>query len=220
MRYLLAKLRFSFKKTVLIPCKTPSVEVQEGFVERILDLIASLKTGEYLYFIDGVHPQHNTRSKKLWISKGKAHHVRSNSGRERININAALNPLTLQVVHTHNEATINAQSTERLYNKLIATQPNATKIYIIADNARYYKNKQLVDIFQNTIIEVIHLPPYCPNLNLIERLWKWLRAKIDTVYFEKLAKFEEKIFYYLDNTLDYANELKSLLTMNFQIINK
>lgn len=213
-------MRFSFKKTTLIPCKTPSVEVQEAFVQRILALSDRLKTGEYLYFVDGVHPQHNTRSQRLWISKGKAHCVRSKSGRERVNINAALNPLTLQVLHTHNETTINAQSTERLYNKLITAHPDATKIYIIADNARYYNNKQLVETFQNTIIEVIHLPPYCPNLNLIERLWKWLRAKIDSLYFEKLAEFEEKIFYYLDNTLDFTTELKSILTMNFQIINK
>ena len=97
---------------------------------------------------------------------------------------------------------------------------NALISNIIADNARYYNNKQLVETFQNTIIEVIHLPPYCPNLNLIERLWKWLRAKIDSLYFEKLAEFEEKIFYYLDNTLDFTTELKSILTMNFQIINK
>jgi transposase len=220
VHYLLDKLGFSFKKTTLIPSKTPSIEVQEAFIKRIMQLINHLTTGQYLYFIDAVHPQHNTRSKKLWILKGKQHCIASNSGRERVNINAAIDSLTLQVVHTHNEATINAQSTERLYNKLIAKHPDATKIYIIADNARYYNNKKLVETFKNTVIEVIHLPPYCPNLNLIERLWKWLRAKIDTVYFEKLAAFEEKIFYYLDNTLSYADELKSLLTLNFQIINK
>jgi transposase len=213
-------LHFSFKKTTLIPGKTPSVEVQEAFIKRILNLSANLKAGEHLYFIDGVHPQHNTRSQKLWISKGKTHCIRSNSGRVRVNINAALNPLTLQVQHTHNEATINAQSTEKLYNKLIAAHPEASKIYIIADNARYYNNKQLVETFRNTIIEVIHLPPYCPNLNLIERLWKWLRSKIDSIYFEKLTAFEEKIFYYLDNTVNFANELKSILTMKFQTINK
>lgn len=108
----------------------------------------------------------------------------------------------------------------RNISKLIAAHPEATKIYIIADNARYYNNKQLVETFKNTVIEVIHLPPYCPNLNLIERLWKWLRAKVDAIYFEKIAAFEEKLFYYLDNTSNYINELEPLLTLKFQIINK
>ena len=94
------------------------------------------------------------------------------------------------------------------------------KIYIIVDNARYYKNAALQDYLKDSKIEQIFLPPYSPNLNLIERVWKFMKKKvINNKYYEKSAEFKQKIFEFFSNIKSYKKELDSLITYNFQILN-
>ena len=116
--------------------------------------------------------------------------------------------------------TINAQSSKLLYQKIIEANPDKDKIYIISDNAKYYRNKELAKWVEKTKIIQIFLPPYSPNLNLIERLWKFMRKKaIDPIFYRTKEKFREGIFSFFQNIQDYQSELKSLLTLNFRAIN-
>ena len=124
-----------------------------------------------------VHPTHNTRSTYAWIEKGTKRQHATVSGRDRININALLRAKVPTDVITLGCDTINAQTTRQLYEKLLKANPKAKKIHLISDNARYYRNKGLMEWLKTTIIEPIFLPPYSPNLNIIERLWKFLRKK-------------------------------------------
>lgn len=65
------------------------------------------------------------------------------SGRERVNLNAALNAYDPTQVVLDETICVNAQSTRRWYEQLLAAHPDKTRIYVVCDNARYYQNKEL-----------------------------------------------------------------------------
>ncbi|NJL77540.1 MAG: IS630 family transposase, partial [Saprospiraceae bacterium] len=181
--FLLHRLGFSYKKTKLVPCEV-NVAAQKSFVEQLNTLVLEAKqSGDVIYFADGVHPQHNTKSAYAWIEKGQEKEILSVSGRSRVNINAVMNAENpCEVVMVENKS-INAQSTLELYKKLEILHPKARNIYVICDNARYYKNKLLNQSLEGSKIKQIFLPPYSPNLNLIERLWKFMRKKVINHHF-------------------------------------
>lgn len=214
--HLLHSLGFVYKQTKLVPAKADE-RAQKKFLEEFEGLKANLKENEVIYFGDGVHPQHNTKLANGWIEKGKDKLIKSNTGRTRINLNGVLNPGTNEVI-IREDKTINAQSTIELFKEVEEKNKNMDNIYIIVDNARYYKNKILTEHLQSSKIKLIFLPPYSPNLNLIERLWRFMRKKvINNKYYEKPTEFRQKLLEFFENIHKYKDELESLLTSNFQI---
>ncbi|AMR27688.1 hypothetical protein A0257_11655 [Hymenobacter psoromatis] len=112
------------------------------------------------------------------------------SGRERGNLNAALNAYGPTQVLLDETARVNAQSTKCLYELLLAAHPDKARIYVVCDNARYYKNQELRAWLVDKPIVQVFLPPYSPNLNLIERFWKYLRQKIiNTTFYRTKGEF-------------------------------
>ena len=81
---LLKRLSFVYKKPVLAPCKA-DVEKQTEFVKEYQELKENLEDKDQIYFMDGVHPQHNTIANYGWIKKGKTKHLKTNNGRKRLN---------------------------------------------------------------------------------------------------------------------------------------
>ncbi len=217
--YLLHRLGFVYKQTKLIPSKA-NAEAQKEFLSKFYELQENLKDNEVIYFGDGVHPQHNTKLANGWIAKGKEKLIKSNTGRTRVNLNGLLDPATKEVI-IREEKTINAQSTIALFKETEEKNLSKERIYIIVDNARYYKNKMVTEYLEaSKKIELIFLPPYSPNLNLIERLWKFMRKKIiNNKYYEKSTEFRRKLLEFFDNIHNYKDELDSLLTCKFQILN-
>jgi transposase len=113
---------------------------------------------------------------------------------------------------------VNAESTFTLYKKLEALHPEAKNSYVICDNARYYKNKVLNENLQGSKIKQVFLPPYSPNLNLIERLWKFMRKKvINHHFYRRFDEFKKAIFDFFENIKDFEAELKTLISWNFHI---
>ena len=217
---LLNRIGFTYKQTKQIPCETDA-EKQLAFMEILAKILPQATDNEaVVYFADGVHPTHNTRSTHAWIEKGKEREQPTVSGRDRVNINAVLNAKVPTEVIALECETINSQTTRQLYELILSANPKAKKIYIISDNARYYKNKELNEWLKTTIIEPIFLPPYSPNLNPIERLWKFLRKKvINTSFYRKKAEFRLAILAFFQNIGQYQEELESLLTLNFRLSN-
>ena len=128
-----------------------------------------------VYFMDAVHPQHNPVTAYGWIKRGEEQEVRSNTGRKRLNINGAINLEQLEPVVRYDD-TINADSAIALLQQLEDLHLEATWIYVICDNARYYRSKAVTAYIKTSRIKLIFLPPYAPNLNLIERLWKFFKS--------------------------------------------
>ncbi len=119
---------------------------------------------------------------------------------------------------TINSETINADSTRALYQKLLDLNPNKERIYVISDNAMYYKNKELNEWLKDNKIVQIFLPPYSPNLNIIERLWKFLKNEvINSTFYRTFDEFKKGISDFFNNIESYEPKLKTLLTNNFHI---
>lgn len=214
---LLHRLGFSYKKTKLVPCQA-DIAKQVAFVAELEALRAGLEEEEAIYFVDAVHPQHNTRSGYGWIQTGKEREIPSVSGRNRLNCNGAINALAPEEVIIRTDECINAQSTWALYEQLIAQNPDKKTIYVICDNAKYYKNKELQSKIANTPIKQVFLPPYSPNLNLIERLWKFMRKKvIDYHFYRTFGLFKEKILDFFEHIAHHKQELQTLISWKFHI---
>jgi len=93
-------------------------------------------------------------------------------------------------------------------------------LYIILDNAKYYRSKLVQEFLEkNPRIHFIFLPPYSPNLNIIERLWKFFKKNITyNEYYEKFSVFKEKSMGFFQNIEKYKPELQTLMTDNFELI--
>jgi transposase len=199
-----------------IPGKA-NIETQAVFIDKLMESISNLSDNETIMFMDSVHPQHNTVCSKVWIEKGSQRWIESNTGRQRVNINGVYNPFNQKIV-TQQDSTINAGVTIKLLQKVSEQNPQFEKIYIVADNAKYNKCKDVQAFLatQNKI-QMVYLPPYSPNLNLIERVWKFMHEKvIHLTYFDTFSKFKKSINAFFDDFEQYKDELKSRITFNFQ----
>ncbi|MCP4139442.1 MAG: IS630 family transposase, partial [Chloroflexi bacterium] len=138
--------------------------------------------------------------------------------RQRVNINGAYDLENQKVVIREDER-INAQSTIALLEQMLKEQPLG-ELYIILDNARYYSSKLVQGfILENTRIEFVFLPPYNPNLNFIERLWKFFKKKITyNEYYEKFSVFRKESMGFFQNIEKHKSELQTLMTNNFELI--
>ena len=218
---ILKKLGFVYKKTMSVPGKANVVE-QEGFLAQMEPFLAEVGADEAVYFVDAVHPQYNTRSDYAWIKRGEEKAVPTNPGRDRVNINGAMNAHKPEDVIIVEADRINAQATIALYDKIQQQNLDKKTIYIFCDNARYYYNAELSGwLTQNPRIVQLFLPPYSPNLNLIERLWKFLKKMvINTTFYPTFQGFLQAIRHFLANLADYKDELRSLMRHNFQRLPK
>jgi transposase len=214
----LHRLGFSYKKTKIVPSKADK-EKQEEFVKKYEELKNNLKPNEKVYFIDGVHPTHNVMPAYGWIKKGRDKEVKSNTGRQRINLNGVYCLDNNEIIIRDDES-INSVSTIKLLKEIEEKHPELDKIYIIRDNARYYTAGIVKDFLENSKIEFIALPSYSPNLNLIERLWKFFKKKIlYNKYYDSFIRFKDAVFDFFDNcSIRYKNELESLMTDKLHII--
>ena len=116
------------------------------------------------------------------------------------------------------EETINRYAMMRLLLTLEEKQPMG-EIYVIADNASY-NHSYTLNLFldDHPRIHLKYLPPYSPNLNIIERLWRFFHEKHHDKYFEKFKEFEEAVLTFFQNINQYNGELKTLLTDSFQTL--
>ncbi|MGH8558266.1 MAG: transposase [Methylococcales bacterium] len=100
----------------------------------------------------------------MWLdqTRGKTFEIPSNTGRRRLNINGAVNADTLDTVGRFYD-TINGAATIDLCREIEAYYPSAGRIYIICDNASYYRSKEVREYIETARIELVFLPPYAPN---------------------------------------------------------
>jgi len=121
---------------------------------------------------------------------GKARRfIKTYSGRSRYNVLGALNFVTKKMTVVANDGYITASEVCEMLRK-IAVEYAGTPIYLILDNARYQKCNVVTDLALELGIHLTYIPPYSPNLNLIERLWKHVKSKLRTRYYDQFDKFQ------------------------------
>jgi len=218
MNDLLHRMDFVYKKPKVVPGKA-NAEAQEEFIKDYAEIKENKGKNDPIYFMDGTHPQHNTMAAYGWIRRGKLKEIKSNTGRQRVNINGAIDVESFSsVIHIDNS--INAQSTICLLKKIEIKHSQAGVIYVVCDNAGYYRSKLVKEYLDYSKIMLVFLPPYSPNLNLIERYWKFFKKKVlYNQYYETYDEFKKACKSFFRKKKKYQAELKSLLTENFQIIN-
>lgn len=156
----------------------------------------------------------------MWQPKGKKGTIiiRSNSKKKRINILGALDFKNLSVITTLTEKKCDNERVVEFIKKIKEKYPNK-EIVIILDNASYNHANYTTVYASLSGIELFFLPPYSPNLNIIERLWKFTKKKlVHNIYYEKFEQFNEKVCEFFSDLNKYQKELKLILTKKFQII--
>ena len=118
--------------------------------------------------------------------------IRTYSGRKRYNILGTLNFVSKKVSIVANDAYITASEVCNLLKK-VASEYAGKAIYIILDNAKYQKCEIVTELANQLGINLVFIPPYSPNLNLIERLWKHVKGKLRTKYYDVFEDFQKKI---------------------------
>ena len=125
--------------------------------------------------------------------------LRTYSGRRRYNVLGALNYASKKVTTVSNDAYITASEICELLKKL-AVEYVDKPIHVVLDNARYQKCAVVAELANNLGIRLVFIPPYSPNLNLIERLWKHVKCKLRTKCYDDFDSFKGKIDSIVDNT--------------------
>jgi transposase len=147
--------------------------------------------------------------------------IKAPAGRKRFNVLGALDAITHELITITNDTYINALCVCELLTKIAERYPRMA-ITLISDNAKYQKCKIVWDLAASLNIELLYLPAYSPNLNLIERLWKFVKKQcLYSKYYSDFTLFGSAITECLSKThTDHKKELDSLLSLNFQSFKK
>lgn len=181
-------------------------------------LILSAQNGAcVVYFVDAAHFVMGGVMGSLWSKKRVF--VRTSSGRSRLNVLGAVNPLNQKLLTVVNEDYINAESVCELLHKIRrAHSDRRVPVKLVMDNARYQHCRRVLAEAAALGIEIIFLPPYAPHFNLIERLWKFVKKTcLYSCYYQDFASYKQSILECLSNTNKrHKKELKKLLHPKFQ----
>ena len=215
MAALLHKLDFSYKKPKGVPGKA-DVEKQKAFIQKYRRI---KKKGGLVYFADSTHPMLNPVISSGWIKKGTEFKVKTNSGRERLNINGAIEINSLNFV-SRSCKRVNKDSMKKLLRAVRARHPaRDKKLHLILDNAPYNRSYEVRDLAKLLEIKIVYLPPYSPNLNPIERFWKFVKNKVmANNYFPDIETFEKTLMLFLRHVRKFKPEYSTIVTDRFHII--
>ncbi len=143
--------------------------------------------------------------------------LKAAAGRQRFNVLGAWNAITQELICVTNTTVVNTEAMCELLRK-IAAAGLAGPITLVLDNARYQRNTVVMELAKSLSIRLLFLPSYSPNLNLIERLWKFIkRETLRGRYYADFATFRAAINTCLMQlSLEHRQKLESLMTLNFQ----
>lgn len=216
------KMGFKHLKTGQIPSKANPIKQREFLENDLEPKLEEARTGERkIFFVDASHFVMGVFLTCLWsISRI---FVRSSSGRQRFNVLGALDPFSQELITITNDSYINSDSVCELLRKTHEVYKNISiEIMMVMDNARYQRCKKVIDLAAELKIELLFLPTYSPNLNLIERLWKFVKKEcLYAQYYDTFDKFKENIEECLKEVNGkHRDKIKSLVTLNFQEFDK
>jgi len=219
MRKFLKSIGVSRRKVNSIPAKADFDAQQKFHDEKLQPTLQEAAAGKrVVYFADAAHFVMGAFLGYLWSFTRIF--VKTPCGRQRFNVLGALNAITKELITITNNTYITSTQVCELLNKLA----NSTKlpITLILDNVPYQRCQLVFSIAAQLNIELLFLPPYSPNLNLIERVWKLVKKEcLYSKYYDSFSIFSATITTFL-LTMHQTHKEKSnsLLTLNFQLYKK
>jgi transposase len=173
------------------------------------------------YFVDACHPVWGVDLLySCWLLVGQRFYVGVGNGRKRLNILGAYSPDDHDYVDLRlTKENITGEQFVKLLEALRAKHPDTEKFILYLDNARYYSKPCVKEWLANhREFRLVPLPAYSPNLNLIERLWKFLRKKALNRWHKTFEEMQTAVAEVLDRLGDYRDELGTLMTERFALV--
>ncbi len=216
-RRIMKQLGLQYRKTAGIPGKADPQLQLDFLADELLPRLEEARNAQRrIFFVDAAHFVLGAFLGMIWCFKRIF--IRTSSGRQRYNILGAVETRNHDLVTIRTTDTINAMSVCDLMRKIDKKYPGE-EITLVMDNAKYQYNSKVWELAESLNIELLYLPSYSPNLNLIERLWKLVKTKcLRNRYYEDFGEFRGAIDSFL-RSLGGSNKelLKSLLTEKFHI---
>ena len=204
----------------MIPAKADPL-VQAAYLETVLQpRLEQAQAGQRaVFFVDAAHFVLAPFLGFLWTLARVF--IQAPSGRQRFNVLGALNAITHELITVTNDSYITAQEVCQLLNQ-VAALGLTVPITLFLDNARYQRCALVIETAARLQIELCFLPPYSPNLNLIERLWKFVKKQcLYSTYYAEFTTFKAAITTCLAQThTTHKAALDTLLTLRFQRFDK
>lgn len=220
VRQFLKSIGMERRKVGMIPSKADTDEQEAFKKEKLEPRLAEAKSGQRaVFFMDAAHFVLAPFLGFLWCFTRLF--IQAPAGRKRFNVLSVINAITHELITITNDTYINAQNVCQLLLEL-ASLNLGIPITIILDNARYQRSKLVQELARSLNIELLYLPAYSPNLNLIERLWKFVKKQcLYSRYYSDFKVFKGAISNCLSQTQTiYKEDLDSLLTLRFQTFEK
>lgn len=216
MRDLLHRMGYEYKKPKLVP-GNPDIDAQEEFIKHYENFMLNKPSDAEILFMDAVHPEHNTMAAYGWIKRGEKRELKTNSGRQRLNLHGVINAETHEITIIESD-TIDKDSTLQLLEVIERKYFYASMVYVILDNARYHYSKEVKSFLEDKKIKLIFLPPYSPNLNLIERLWKFFKKKVlYNQYYETVKVFRKACIDFFRQIDQYSEDVARFMDADFEM---
>ncbi|NVO04431.1 MAG: IS630 family transposase [Bacteroidetes bacterium] len=208
--------KLHYIKTGHIPAKADGIKQQQWVKDKLEPAIEEAQKGKcQLLFMDTAHFILEPFVCALWCAARLF--IKASAGRNRINVLGVVNAITKEILTFNNTSYINAATIVSFFEKL-RVHYGDMPVKIVLDNARYQHCKFVEEAAKTMGITLLFLPSYSPNLNIIERLWKFTKKKILYArYYETPAKFHLAITDFFQTVNQKHNDdLKNLLTLKFQ----
>lgn len=208
---------FCYKKPHAVPAKADR-EKQKEFIQHYNRLKKKAGNKEPIYFADSVHPQHQTQLTYGWILEGERKGIATTAYQKRLNFIGGIcldgHRFTYRQVDQVNAMTI----CDFLW-QLRQVNPGKYKVHLIWDNARYHRNDEVQEFAKELGIKLHYLPPYSPNLNPIERVWKLFHEAVRyNKYYGKFSEFTDATLGFFKSIGRKKCILRERITDNFQIL--
>ena len=204
----------------MIPAKADPDEQAAYLYEVIQPHLEEAQKGQRaVFFVDAAHFVLAPFLGFLWSVTRLF--IRAPAGRQRFNILGALNAITHELISVTNDTYITSTEVCELLHKLAALHLSVP-ITLFLDNVRYQKCALVMTTAASLQIELCFLPAYSPNLNLIERLWRFVKKEcLYSTYYASFGPFKAAIENCLNNThTKHKPALDTLLTLRFQLFEK
>jgi transposase len=220
VRQLLHRQGLRLLRPKVQPGKPPSEVEQREFVTNYEQMKAECRPGTVFLYLDAMHLVHQNEPGLCWGDPKDPPVIKTNSGRKRLNILGGYNPADFSLLHVTGEASCNADRVVEFLDLVARQHADAPEVIMFSDNAKYFYAASVREwIEAHPTMWLCPLPPYAPNLNLIERLWKCVKEHlVRNTYYEKYKTFRAHVFRFLNHLEDHVEELKTLMVEKFQII--
>jgi transposase len=208
---------FCHKKPHAVPAKADKLK-QQKFIRKYNQLKKNSWRNEPIYFADSVHPQHQTQLAYGWILKGERKEIPTTAYQKRLNFIGGICLKGYRFTY-HQADSVNAETICDFLWKLRKANPGKFKVHVIWDNARYHRNAEVKEFAKELGIKLHYLPPYSPNLNPVERIWKLMHENVRyNQYYGKFSEFAEATVGFFKGIGRKKNMLSDRITDNFQIL--